>query len=73
MHKYFYFLGEGDIVTLGIVFEAGKYQRFGRFEELQELIVVLDIVLEYSITSNDRINSIFSSYMYEGVVYYLGI
>ena len=73
MHKYFYFLGEGDIVKLGIVFEAGKYQRFERFEELQELIVVLDIVLEYSITSNDRINSIFSSYMYEGVVYYLGI
>ncbi len=62
-----------DIVTLGIVFEAGKYQRFERFEELQESIVVLDIVVEYSITSNDGINTILSSYIYEDVVYYLEI
>lgn len=63
----------GDIVTLGIVFEAGKYQRFERFEELQKSIVVLDIVVEYSITSNDGINTILSSYIYDGVVYYLEI
>lgn len=62
-----------DMLSLGIVFEKGQFQQFDDFVDLGNCITVSDLEVKYSINTGTDVNTILSSFLYEGVEYFLEI